>query len=63
MLTLYTSTSATIFSEVFSVDLFGTEKENLSIKASQVGNRFLFSDDVKMTHQYYCKEILGDCHY
>ena len=47
MLTLYTSTSATIFSEVFSVDLFGTEKENLSIKASQVGNRFLFSHDVK----------------
>ena len=47
MLTLYTSTSATIFSEVFSVDLFGTEKENLLIKASQVGNRFLFSRDVK----------------
>ena len=47
MLTLYTSTSAIIFSEVFSVDLFGTEKKNLSIKASQVDNRFLFSHDVK----------------
>ena len=47
MLTLYTPTSVTIFSEVFSVDIFGTEKENLSIKASRVGNRFIYSYDVK----------------
>ena len=47
MLTLYTPTSVTIFSKVFSLDSSGTEKENLSIKASRVGNRFIYSYDVK----------------
>ena len=47
LLTLYTPTSVTIFSKVFSLDSSGTEKENLKIKASRVGNRFIYSYDVK----------------
>ena len=47
MLTLYTPISVTIFSKVFSLDSSGTEKENVSMKASRVGNRFIYSYDVK----------------